>query len=311
MLLIVGSGGLLGSHVAAYFLQAGMPVVCASHKPGADLKLDLAQPLGDFAKQLPKGITHVFVCSSITSLDACARDPETTRRFNVTHTIALLEQLLAKGIRPIFCSSDLVFKGDRGNYREDDPREPTTEYGRQKHTVEEFLLGQAQRSLIIRMSKLYSLAPDDPSPIGQMLTALKRGQCVRGADDQTICPTCVEDIPKALHALLNLRATGVYHVASSQRDTRYTLARRLAAAIGRERLVQRCSIRDFTFVEPRPTDNSLDVSRFLSATPCRFTTLDERLPEILRRRGTIDTSGGLDGQGNQSARPVPALQTAP
>lgn len=313
MLLIIGAGGFLGSYTAAYFKATGMPVVCASHRPGAGLRLDLSEPIGDFVQRLPVGVTHALVCSSQTHIDACARDPEATRRFNITQTVELLRALLGRGIQPIFCSSDLVFRGDRGNYRETDPRQPTTEYGRQKKAVEDFLfrLRQERLFLIIRMSKLYSLDPNDPSPIGQMLTALSHGSLVRAAEDQVICPTCVEDIPKALHALLNLRATGVYHVASPQRETRYTLARRLAAAIGRERLVQRCSIRDFTFMELRPTDSSLDISKFLSATRCRFTTLDERLPEVLRRRDAIDTSGGLDGQGNQSARSLPALQTTP
>jgi len=285
MLLIVGSGGLLGAHAAAQFRRLGSPVVCASHGPGAELQVDLTQPGGgDLVARLPDGVTHALMASSITSLDACARDPEATRRFNVTRTIQLLEALLARGIQPVFCSSDLVFRGDRGRYREDDPREPTTEYGRHKRAVEAFLLGQDRPVLIIRMSKLYSVDPDDPSPIGQMLNALSRGEPVRCADDQVICPTAVEDIPRALEALLRRHATGVYHVAAPQPFTRYTLGRRVAAAIAREELIQRCSIRDFAFAEPRPVDNSLDVSKFLTETGFRFTTLQDALPEIVRRR---------------------------
>ena len=284
MVLIVGSGGLLGAHAAAYFRRLGSPVVCASHRLDADLQVDLTQPDDGFVTRLPAGVTHALIASSMTSIDACARDPETTRRFNVTHTIQLLEALLARDIQPIFCSSDLVFKGDRGHYREDDPREPTTEYGRHKLAVEAFLLGQDRPCLIIRMSKLYSLDPDDPSPIGQMLTALLRGESIRCADDQVICPTAVEDIPRALDGLLRQRATGVYHVAAPQRFTRYTVGRRVAAAVGRETLVRRCALRDFAFAEPRPVDTSLDVNKFITETGFRFTALQESLPEILRRR---------------------------
>lgn len=285
MLLIVGSGGLLGARATAHFRRLGSSVVRASHGPEAELPVDLMQPGGgDLIRRLPNGVTHALLAGSITSLDACARDPEATGRFNVTHTIQLLEALLARDIQPVFCSSDLVFAGDRGGYRETDPRQPTTEYGRHKHAVEEFLLGQDRPFLVIRMSKLYSLDADDPSPIGQMLTALLRGEAIRCADDQVICPTAVDDVPRALEVLLRQHATGVYHVAAPQRFTRYTLGRRVAAAVGREALVQRCSIRDFAFAEPRPVDNSLDSSRLIAETGFQFTTLQESLPEILRRR---------------------------
>ena len=282
MLLVVGSGGLLGRHAAAYFSAAGKQIVCASHRPAADIYLDLRRP-GDIVKSLPSGISHALICSSVTNIDACRRDKVGTRRFNVKHTVALLQTLLSHEIQPIFCSTDAVFRGDRGNYKEDDARQPTMEYGRQKKEVEDFLLHQNAPFLIIRMSKLYSLELDDPSPIGQMANALVEGTVIRCADDQVICPTWVGDIPPAVNLLLEAKATGVYHMAAPQRYTRYTLGIYIAKCLGLDHLVQRCSIRDFAFAEPRPVDSSLDVTKFLGETGFTFSGLEKNLSEILSK----------------------------
>ena len=284
-LLIVGSNGLLGRHAAVYFKATEATVVCASHRPGADLVLDLHAPIDEAIHAMPSGITHALVCSGLTSLEACCRHPEQTRAFNVMQTIALLQALIQRGIQPIFCSSDLVFRGDRGNYAEDDSRDPTTEYGRQKKAVEDFLLSQRAPWMVIRLSKLYSLKPDDPSPIGQMWTALRAGSVVRCAEDQVICPTWVGDIPRALHLLMRQKAKGVYHVASPQRLTRYLLGLRVAETLGVAHLVQRCSLRDFSFREPRPSNNSLNVTKLLTDTGIRFAMLDEMFLQIAARRG--------------------------
>ena len=286
MLLVVGSGGLLGCCAAAHFSALGEQVIRASRQPGADIHLDLRMPPVDVAKTLPAGITAALICSSVTDIDACRRDPEGTRRFNVGHTISLLKSFFRFGIQPIFCSTDLVFQGDRGNYGEADVRQPTTEYGRQKKEVEDFLLQQSSPFLIIRMSKLYSLGTDDPSPIGQMINSLGEGKAIRCAGDQTICPTWVGDIPPAVSLLLQGKATGVYHLAAPGSYTRYTLGMYVARCMSLEHLVNRCSIRDFDFAEPRPTDNSLDVSKFLGETGFAFGAFRKQLHKILSRRAS-------------------------
>lgn len=284
MFLIVGSNGFLGRHAVAHFAAAGERVISASHLSGADIQLDLESPIGDSIESLPSGITHALICSGLTNMDQCRREPSKTNLFNVIHIIDLLRALLNRDVLPIFCSSDMVFKGDNGDYTEDDPRHPVTEYGCQKKAVEDYLLQQSQPFLIIRMSKLYSTEPDDPSPIGQMIGALGEGNSIRCAEDQVICPTWVGDIPPAVALLVQANATGVYHTAAPQRYTRYKLGMHIANRVGLEHLVQRCSIRDFAFAEPRPTDNSLNVSKFLGETGYTFATLEENMPKILAAR---------------------------
>lgn len=289
-LLIVGSGGLFGRHAAAYLRAAGRGVVCASHRPGAAIRLDLHRPLGDVVRLIPSDVTHALICSSITDIELCRREADTTRRFNVERTIELIEALLDRAVQPIFLSSDLVFRGDTGNYAEDDPREPITEYGRQKKEVEDFILGMRRPFLVIRLSKLYSLDADDPSPVGQTVRALRAGRTVRAATDQVVSPTWVVDAVKAVDVLVGRKLTGIYHVAAPQRFTRYSLAMTTARLMGAEQQVERCSIKEFDFLEPRPSDNSLAVDKFISATNFPFSDLQSNLRMVLNRQESYNES---------------------
>ncbi|HBN07139.1 MAG TPA: hypothetical protein DD435_00325 [Cyanobacteria bacterium UBA8530] len=290
MLLIVGANGLLGRHAGNYFMEAGRSVISVSHGEPADFQLDLRFPVeGDFLKEkIPARVKAALICSAVTSLDECFLHKEETRRFNVTHTIALLQWLIRHHVLPIFCSSDQVFAGEKGGYREDDERTPASEYGRQKKAVEDFLEAQDRPYLILRLSKLYSLDDDDTSPIGQMLTTLSQGKIVRGAYDQAICPTLVDDLPRAIAWLLDYGATGAFHLAALRRYTRHELALQVADSIGREAQVEQCSIRDIAFAEPRTLDNTLVTEKFLARSGFRFRELAETLPTILANRKMIE-----------------------
>ena len=109
---------------------------------------------------------------------------------------------------------------------------------------------------------------------------LGRAPEVRGAVDQTVCPTCVDGVPPVLAALIAAEATGTWHVACAEHFTRHTLALRLAEAVGRADLVRACRLADFAFDEPRPADNTLNVDR-LTALGLRLSPLAEHLPAIL------------------------------
>ena len=280
-LLIVGANGLLGRKVTAYFSGNGVPVIKASHLDTADIHLDLrTPPTQAFIQSVPLDTTHAMICSSITSIDYCFEHAEESFAFNVLNTITLLQMLFERGIMSIFCSSDLVFKGDNGNYAENDLREPTTEYGRQKKVVEDFILKQDAPHLIIRMSKLYSTDSDDTSPIRQIITSLQSGQAIRAATDQKICPTCVDDIPRVIHNLTSNNLYGVYHVTSEQCYTRYDLALLLASKLQKTDLVHPCSICEFKFKQARPINNSLEISKVRSALGFHFCSLEEMLPAL-------------------------------
>ena len=283
MIAVVGAGGFIGRALASELEAAGDQVLRVSHRAVGDLHLDLREPPGDFVARLPDGISHAVVLAGVSGVDECRRHAERTRALNVAHMRALLGDFLDHGVQPVFVSSDLVFRGDRGSYAEDDVREPTTEYGRQKAAVEDFLSARSEPSLVVRLSKVFGAGPDDTSPVRETLVALRAGRRVFAAVDQIVCPTFVGDVVVAIRRLIERRAAGIYHLAAPPTGwyTRAGLAATLAAAVGREELVVQCRLADLGVAEPRPPDSSLDSGKFAAEEGRPFSVLGDHLPRIL------------------------------
>lgn len=277
MLLVVGANGWLGRRAVPFFRGLGHSVLAASHRPGADCVIDLAGPADRWRTAIPPGVERALVLSGVTSIDACRRDPAESRRLNVEGPAAFFRELRDRGVPFVFISSDMVFAGDRGDYREDDPREPTTAYGRQKKEAEDHVLAECPESLVVRLSKLYDDDPDDPSPVGQTRRDLLAGKAVRAARDQVVTPTHAVDALRAIGRLMAAGHAGAYHVAAPERFTRLSLARLVARSVGREQLVEPCSIADFPFEEPRPLDNSLNTDKLHATVDVSFSSVREHL----------------------------------
>jgi len=279
MILVVGSGGFLGRRVVRALSDAGQDVITASHGDGADLRVDLSQPMDAF--KVPGGVRQAVILSSITALDDCFRDPVRTGAFNVTHTCELITALQSQGVRPVFVSSDVVFDGARGNYQETDPALPTTEYGRQKRAVEQDL-EKVGDHLVVRLGKLYTLGDDDNSPVSGLVQSLKSGKTVRAATDQYLTPTVAEDVADGLAQLIAMKALGPYHlVPVNGAVTRYEMAKMVALAVGAPpSLIQACSIADFDFAEPRSRNCTLNGDKFHAFTGRRLRPFDDVVRQL-------------------------------
>lgn len=288
MILVVGACGFVGRRMVKAVAGSGETCLRASHDQGGDLIIDLSMPQERL--ELPNGVTHALILSSITSIDICFREPERTTSFNVDNTIDLLKLLLARDIQPVFFSSDIIFDGERGNYREDDAAMPSTAYGRQKRAVERFLEENAPDALIIRLGKLYTFDADDTSPVRGLINDLKAGKPVRAATDQMLTPTLAEEVAVGVMRLIHMGAQGVFHLAPQADGTlsRYQMATAVARSVNANpALVQACSIADFSFAEPRPRDCTLNAEKFLRVTGMRLTpfgrALDEAKEQLQRR----------------------------
>lgn len=267
-LLVVGAGGMLGSHLCDAAVVRGMDCIAASSRAGAarpfDLLRDDPERWLDASPALPDA---VLVCAAQSNIDACRRDPQASRELNVVATGRLFRALARRNIHTVFYSSDMVFAGDSGNYGEDDACAPTTEYGRQKLEAENTLRDSGAPHLIIRLGKLYACDARDTSPLSGWYRAWSAGQSVRCARDQWLMPTWAGDVAAVSLELVAQRRSGIVHLVAPQAYTRLELARLLAHEWGfGAGLIEPCGIGDFDFAEPRPLNNCLRGERLRNWT---------------------------------------------
>jgi nucleoside-diphosphate-sugar epimerase len=154
--LVVGGSGFLGRSLLKVLGRRGIGTYVGKPFAGG-IPFDATRArLGDVEARLPADLRHVFILYGAVNPDWCARDPQATRQINVDSIVRLLEDCFARGLTPVFMSTDYVYDSHSSERSEDEPRSPTTEYGRQKSEVEAWLEKADRPWLICRSSKIVS-----------------------------------------------------------------------------------------------------------------------------------------------------------
>jgi len=96
----------------------------------------------------------------------------------------------------IFISTDAVFDGEKGPYREDDVPRPIWKYGEAKRRAEEEVLKSG--GMVVRISLVYGFNPPDPRT-ESLEKGIETGNFEHSYfKDEIRCPTFVEDLCAAL-----------------------------------------------------------------------------------------------------------------
>jgi dTDP-4-dehydrorhamnose reductase len=224
-ILITGSNGLLGQKlVAALRNDPGTELIATSR--GADRT---PEPLGDryramditvraevdrvFDAVRPEAVIHA---AAMTNVDACETDPEACRLQNVTATQHLVDAAKRHGSHFIFLSTDFIFDGLDGPYREEDAAAPLSVYGHSKLEGERIVMGAGlAKWAIARTIIVFGVAPglSRGNVVLWAKGALEKGQPIKVVDDQWRMPTLAEDLADGCIRIAKRGATGIYNLS--------------------------------------------------------------------------------------------------
>jgi len=253
---ITGAGGLIGNYLVrtAPRFAPGWRVRGLT-RPDLDLD-DSAAVRNTFQKDLPQLVIH---CAALSQTPACQKNPELARRLNVDVTARLAE--LAANIPFIFFSTDLVFDGRTGNYDESAPVRPLGVYAETKVAAEKIVLANP-RHTVVRTSLNGGVSPTGDRGFNEQLRrAFARGETLRLFTDEFRCPIPAVVTARAVWELVAQNATGLFHVAGSERLSRLQIGQLLAARWPQFRpKVEGMSLSEFTG-PPRTPDTSLNCAR--------------------------------------------------
>ncbi|ADG90835.1 dTDP-4-dehydrorhamnose reductase [Thermosphaera aggregans DSM 11486] len=266
--LVTGGTGLLGYWIAETYSSKGFKVYATYNEknpPGLEaawIKLNLEDPesiISVVREVRPDIIVH---SAAYTDVDGCEVNKEKAYRVNYLGTEAL-----ARAGREtdyfIYVSTDYVFNGEKGLYREEDTPAPVNYYGLSK------LLGEVavrailpKNSVIVRVSGLYGYSPTGKKNFGVIvLERLLRGENVEAFIDQWLSPTYTRFLSEILAKLVDTKPTGVLHIAG-ERLSRYEFARLFAEVLGvGENLVKPRPLESVNLPARRPRDSSLNTAK--------------------------------------------------
>ena len=240
-ILITGSNGLLGQKlVSALRNDAEVRLLATSR--GADRTPD---PLGEryaamditsptevdavFAAAKPDVVIHT---AAMTNVDACELDPEACQLQNVTATGYLVQAARRHGSHFIHLSTDFIFDGENGPYREEDVPAPLSIYGQSKLDAEHLVMNAGLAKWAIgRTIIVYGIAEglSRSNVVLWAKSALEKGQPIKVVDDQWRMPTLAEDLADGCIRIAKRGATGIFNLSGPDGMSILELVNRVGA----------------------------------------------------------------------------------
>jgi dTDP-4-dehydrorhamnose reductase len=253
---ITGAGGLIGNCLVNTAAQLAPDWrVQGLKRTQLDL-LDFAAVRRAFREERPQLIIH---CAAMSRSPDCQTNPELARRINVEATAVLAE--LAEDISLVLFSSDLVFDGRAGNYDEAAAVNPLSVYAETKVAAERIVLANS-RHTVIRTALNGGTSPTGDRGFNeQMRLAWQAGRTLKLFTDEFRSPLPAVVTARATWELVNKSQTGLFHVAGSERLSRFRIGQLIAAR--RPQLQPKfevASSKDYSGA-PRPLDSSLNCAK--------------------------------------------------
>jgi CDP-6-deoxy-D-xylo-4-hexulose-3-dehydrase len=230
--LVIGASGLVGGALTRVLEGRGWDVIGTSLSRAASgwRTLDLIDGTAVEALLSDFSPTVVFLAGAYTHVDGCEQDPERSRRTNVDGARSCAKAAKAVGALLVFYSSEYVFDGERGPYRETDTPHPVNVYGQSKLDAERAIEDSGVDALIIRTTWVYGWDRASKNFAMQVWQRLSAGEPLTVASDQASTPTLVDNLAEVSLRLVELGLGGTIHVAGADRLNRVDFARRLAGA---------------------------------------------------------------------------------
>jgi dTDP-4-dehydrorhamnose reductase len=269
--MITGASGLLGSNLVLEWLSRGWsPIALYGRHPVSFAVPSFAIDLRDTKRtaelvqsRKPTWIVHA---AAATNLDWCEDHRAECFELNVDASRNLADAAKACGARFVFISTDSVFDGSLGNYKESDPVSPVNVYARSKVLAEAAVAEALPESLIVR-TNIYGWNLQDKSSLAEwMLKQFESATRFSGFDDVVYSPILVNDLADCLAELMLRNLHGIFHAVGSESCTKFEFAEHLADTFGQDRhLVERSHIERAPLRAPRPRNTSLAITKLRQA----------------------------------------------
>lgn len=235
--LVTGASGLLGLNFALQLSGRHEVYGVVNHHtldgaPFKVLQADLAQP-GEVERLLEASRPEVVLhCAAMANVDACETQPKLAYRLNAELPGELAAAAVRRGLRLVHISTDAVFDGSKGNYSEDDPPNPLSQYARTKWQGEQAVQAANPQAWIARVN-FYGWSLGGKRSLAEFFfNNLSMGKAVKGFTDVYFCPFLVNDLVDILLAMLEKAPGGLYHVVSPECISKYEFGRLVAHQFG-------------------------------------------------------------------------------
>ncbi len=283
-ILIIGNAGFIGNYFFDYY----------NSKPGFNVYgLDLKNINN---KNLLKGdiLNLSFVeerihilrpdivinFAAISNLNICEERRDFAHRVNVLGNKNIVNSIIKnnKKIKYVFLSSDYIFEGIKGDYKEIDEPNPKTYYGITKLKAEDYIRNNLDDYVICRSANVYGHGGNFFNFILNNLNANKEIDVYK---DTFFNPTFVGNLIEMVDSIISGELAGVFHTVGGRVESRYSFAMKIAEVFKKDKNLV------IPIKKPKEVlilnNSSLNFSKTKARLKnVKFLNIDQGLTEIVR-----------------------------
>lgn len=201
----------------------------------------------------------VIHCAAIVNVDYC--ESEKQLAFLLHSEIVELIASNAPLTKFVYVSSDSVFDGDKGDYKEYDMTNALNYYAKSKCEGELKTLQLFSNSIVAR-TNIYGFNIPQKSSLAEWgLNNLKESKSFGGFSDVYFNPVYTKQFADSLYQLLANNFIGIIHIASDKVVSKFSFLVELAKTFGYNySLVRSLSVSTVEFKAQRPKNTTLNTS---------------------------------------------------
>ena len=263
-ILITGSNGLLGQKLVFLLSQqADIQLIATSRGANRmdftdgyeyqEMDITNAKQVAEVIEKVrPDAIIHT---AAMTNVDECEGSKDLCWAMNVKAVEYLTEACIKHQIFLCHLSTDFVFDGQSGPYREEDLPSPVSFYGWSKYAAEEVLKRSKCPWSIVRTVLVYGITNDmsRSNIILWVKNSLEQQKSIKVVTDQFRTPTLAEDLAMGCYLVVNKKAEGIFHISGKDFLTPYEMAIKTADFFGLDKsLISKVDAKNFTQPAKRP-----------------------------------------------------------
>ena len=279
--LVTGSAGQVGQQVVKDLSKSNQVFSCYNEsKPeyGDSVKMDLKnyEMVSSVLTEIkPDVVIHL---GAMTGVDICEKEKTSASEINTKATEIIAKECSKLNSFLVYVSTDYVFDGNFGMYKEDDVANPLGFYGKSKLEGEKAVQNFSTNWCIARTSTPFGLHPTKKSFPMWVIENLQKQKQIDVLIDQFTSPTYIPNLSRMLIEISERRITGIIHAAGASKISRYQMASMVSDKLNLDgTLLKQISMNKMKWVAQRPKDSSLDVSRASSILNEKPQKIDQSL----------------------------------
>ncbi len=278
--LVTGASGFLGTSLCQHLkkdnnnlivgLNNSHPLTVTGVKP---VTLELTNKILLNKLLLDEQPDVVLHCAAMTNVDQCETQPDLAMRVNAIVCKNLADTCASIKAKLVMISTDQLWDNADPWIKEDTPPTPANVYGESKALGERYV-SEDDNSLVLRTNFFGRGTPWNNNLINQVIETLTKKRVFRVFVDVYFSPLDIELLSVLIIESVNQNLSGIYHMAGSERLSKYEFALRVAERFNlNTELLEKASVLDVDFKAKRPAEMSLSTEKLANS-------LHMKLPDL-------------------------------